>query len=60
MTAKQFHYKVERLLESVKRRVENSSEEEIKAMRKKLREDHELIFVNARPYFRQYRPRPRH
>lgn len=57
MTAHQFNTKVERLLESVKRRVAMASEQEIRALRKKLREEQGLVFVNAKPYFRAYRPR---
>jgi len=57
MTAYQFNTKVGRLLESVKRRVAAASEDEIRELRKKLREEQGLVFVNAKPYFRAYKPR---
>lgn len=57
MTAKQLNKNVGRLLASFKKRVENASPEDIKRLRLELREERQLIFVNAKPYFREYRPR---
>lgn len=61
MTQKQLSTNLDKLLRDFTRRVEAAStEQKIRMMRVHLRETHGLVFVNARPYFRQYTPKTTH